>query len=431
MQADGLPRSLMTKERKYLLLLLIAFVIPLLALGLFNAVIDPHRFFNLVSIKGVNEYKTYVTKMRLRKPIHIYQRKPTILIMGSSRAGGGLHCEDFTPKVNECYNSALRGITTYEQYRLLEHAITVADAADKKIERVVLKLSYATFTETDLTKEGFEEVLAAHEGEGISFSLRKAVFEKYLYALFSWEAFTDSRMTVEYQDKSYGWRATGVWNFEEDGSWKTYVLPRFKNDPERLYTNRSKQWGSSVNAMVGQFSELKRQIDTHASFEQSYQDFSRLLDLAYRHHIALDIMFSPEHADYLQLMDEAGIWPSMEEWKRRMIAMNERIAAEHHATPYRVWDFSGFNQYSTEPTWDQLSIGQSMQWYEDIVHFQGSLGALMLAAVRDNQTQGSWFETVDSHNIEKHLEKIRHDKDQYVKMHPARPIKNERDKDAI
>ena len=417
MQADGQPRALMTKERKYLLRLLIALLVSLLALGLFNAFIDPHRFFNLVTIKGLNEYKPYVTKMRLRKPIHIYQRRPTILIMGSSRAGGGLHCEDFTTKVSECYNTALRGITTYEQYRLLEHAITVAATANKKIERVVLKLSYATFTETDFTKEGFEEALAAHENEGISFTLRKAVLEKYLYALFSWEALTDSRMTIEYQDKSYAWRATGVWNFEEDGSWKTYVLPRFKNDPERLHTNRSKQWGSSVNAMVGQFAELKTQIDQHTDFERSYENFAKLLDLAYSHHIAMDMMFPSEHADYLRLMDEAGIWPYMENWKRSIILMNEQIAAEHNATPYIIWDFGGYNEYSTEPTWDQLPLGQSMQWYEDIVHFQGSLGALMLAAVRDHQTQGPWFETVDSRNIEKHLEKIRRDKDRHIKAH--------------
>jgi len=415
----------MKKEQKYLLLLSTVFLSALLLLGLFNAIIDPHRFFNLVTIHGVNEYKTYVTKMRLRKPVHIYQRKPTILIMGSSRAGGGLHCEDFTPKVNECYNSALRGITTYEQYRLLEHAITVAGAAHKKIERVVLKLSYATFAETDLTKEGFEETLAAHEGEGITFALRKAVLEKYFYALFSWEALTDSRMTIEYQDKPYAWRATGVWNFEEDGSWKTYLLPEFKNNPDAIHLNRSKQWGSSVNAMVGQFSFLKNQIDQHTNFEQNYYYFNKLLDLAYRHQIPLDMMFPPEHADYLQLMDQAGIWNNMEDWKRRVIAMNEQMAAAHHASPYLIWDFGGINEYSTETSWDQLPVGQSMQWYEDIVHFQGSLGAKMLAAVRDHQTRSDWFETVDSNNIGQHLEKIRKDKDNYVKTHATLAMKKE------
>jgi len=412
-------KTVMKKERKYLLLLLAAFVSALLILGLFNAIIDPHRFFNLVTIKGVNEYKTYVTKMRLRKPVHIYQRKPTILIMGSSRAGEGLHCEDLTAKLDDCYNSALRGITTYEQFRLLEHVITVATAADKPLEQVVLKLSYATFSETDLTKEGFEEALAAHEDDHIGFALRKAVLEKYFYALFSWEAFTDSRMTMKYQDKPYAWRATGVWNFEKDGSWKTYLLPKYQNDPELTHTNRSKQWISSVKSMQGQFATMKKQIDQHTDLEPNYQNFNRLLDLAYRHHVPMDILLPPEHAEYLLLMNEAGIWQDMEAWKRRVILLNELTAARYHATPYPIRDFGGFNEYSTEVPWDKLPVGQSMLWYEDIVHFQGTLGAKMLAAVRENQSQGDWFETVNSNNIERHLEKIRHDRDVY-KMNQAK-----------
>jgi len=411
----------MKKERQYLLALAAINGALILATGLFNAVIDPHRFFHLVTIPGVNEYKTFVTKMRLRKPVHIYQRAPTIVIMGSSRAGGGLHCEDFTPKPDDCYNTALRGITTYEQWRLLEDIVEIDAAAHKPLERIVLKLSYATFSETELTKEGFEEALVAHEGQGITFAQRRAVWEKYLYALFSWEALHDSAMTIAYQHKPYAWRATSVWNFENDGSWKTYALPEYESNPALVHMNRSKQWGSSVNAMAGEFRYLKGQIDQHVDFEHNYDYFARLLDLAYRHHLPLDMMFPSEHADYLYLLSNAGLWDDAENWKRRLVAMNEKIAAEHGQTPYRIWDFGGFNEYSTETPWDRVPVGASMQWYEDIVHFDGSLGALMLAAVRDNQTQGAWFETVNSANIDAHLAHIREGRDQYFATH-APPV---------
>jgi hypothetical protein len=76
-----------------------------------------------------------------------------------------------------------------------------------------------------------------------------------------------------------------------------------------------------------------------------------------------------------------------------------------------------------------------MQWFEDIVHFQGSLGALMLAAVRDHQVQGDWYEVVDSNNIEKHLDAMRRDKDTYKKNRieqvPKPITRNERDNDAL
>jgi len=108
--------------------------------------------------------------------------------------------------------------------------------------------------------------------------------------------------------------------------------------------------------------------------------------------------------------------------------MNEQIAASHQQTPYLILDFGGFNEYSTETPWDKLPVGQSMQWYEDIVHFNGSLGALMLAAVRDNETQGTWFETVTSANIDEHLAKIRRDRDAYFATHAAPQARISHDK---
>jgi hypothetical protein len=120
-------------------------------------------------------------------------------------------------------------------------------------------------------------------------------------------------------------------------------------------------------------------------------------------------------------MDEAGMWPYMEEWKRRVVLMNEQIAAAYHTSPYTIWDFGGFNEYSTEKAWDQLPQGQSMLWYEDIVHFQGELGAKMLSAMRDQQTRGDWFEVVNSGNMEQHLEKIRQQRDRYKASHIKKP----------
>lgn len=78
-------------QRKYLLWLLALLLLGVGVLASFNALMDPHRFFNAPLIPGVNVYKTFTSHMRIRKPIHIYQRAPTTLIMGSSRAGEGLH----------------------------------------------------------------------------------------------------------------------------------------------------------------------------------------------------------------------------------------------------------------------------------------------------------------------------------------------------
>lgn len=384
-------------------------------MGVFNLVVDPHRFFNIVHVEGFNAKKPYVTKIRLRKPVHIYQRAPTILIMGSSRAGEGLHCADFTTRLDDCYNSALRGITTYEQKRVLEHAIVSARHAGKRVERIVLKLSYATFTETDLTKEGFEDELFAHEATGVDFVLRKAMLDKYLYALFSWEAISDSRYTLYYQNRPSGWFSVGVWSLEPDGSWHTYPLDRAKTDPEWYRKQRMNQWGSAANGMNKGFSQLKQQIDAHTDFEQNFVYLEQVFDLAYRHNIEMDIILPTEHVSYLQLLDQHGLWSAAEDYKRRIVAINEKLALRYHRPVYRVWDFGGINRYSTEKHWDALPVGEVMHNYVDIVHFSSELGALMLGAIRDNQTEGDWYALVDGKTIEAHLQRLRRDMDAWLK----------------
>lgn len=405
----------MKNERHYLLLLGMFLVAGIISLGLFNAVVDPHRFFNVVNIEGFNAKKPYVTKIRLRKPLHIFSKAPTTLIMGSSRAGEGLHCKDFTQQLDECYNSALRGITTYEQKRVLEHAIASAGHAGKHVERVVLKLSYATFTETDLTKEGFEDDLFAREASGVDFALRKALLDKYLYALFSWEALSDSRYTLHYQDKPSGWFSVGIWSLEPDGSWHTYPLELASQDPGWYRKQRMNQWGGAANAMNKGFTQLKRQIDAGADFDQNYVYLEQLFDLAYRHDIQMDVVLPTEHVSYLQLLDAYGLWPYAEQYKRRIVEINERVASRYNRPAYRIWDFGGINRFSTEKHWDELAVGETMNNYVDIVHFSSEMGARMLGVIRDGKTQGDWYELVNGENIEAHLTRLRRDKDLYLK----------------
>ena len=411
----------MTQERRYLIWLASCALGAMLALGCYNAVVDPYSFFNLVSIRGFNAYKTYGLKLRLLKPVHIYQRQPEILIMGSSR-GGHLRCDYLTADVEHCYNASLRGITPYEEYRLVEHAIAMG-----KVKRIVWKLSYATFAELDELKEGLDEDNLAHEDEGATFALRKKIWQRYLYSLFSWEALSDSRDTVYYQDKPFGWFATDIWSFEPDGSWRTYPAARVVKDPHWYYAQHRKHWGLSAGSMVSQLTRLGEVASSHpAQFDRNEVYFAKALAMIYRHHIQLDILFSPEHASYLQLEYETGLWPYAEAWKKRIITLNEQAARDAQQPAARVWDFGGFNEYSTEPTWEALQEGQAMQWFEDIVHFNEALGKKMFEAINHDPEPNRWYAVVDSRNIDEHLKAVRVARDNYLRGRA--PIRGNGDK---
>jgi hypothetical protein len=357
--------------------------------------------------------------MRIRKPIHIYQRAPSTLIMGSSRAGEGLHCEYLPGPFEECYNAAIRGITPYEQWRILEHAVVSAREADKKIERVILNLGFATFTETSLSNEGFEEALFARLPEGFTFALHKAVLDKLLYALFSREAFSASRNTLHFQDRVQGWFSIGILSLEPDGSWRTHPLPRASTDAEWVHKKNLNMWGSAANAIESGYRKLKREVERPGRFEQNYDYFERLMTVAYQEKIPLDILLSPAHVEYMRTLDRHGLWPHEEQWKRRVIEINERLAAQYQVPAYRVWDFEAFNDYAKEPVWDDLPIGKTMRWYKDVVHFSEELGTKMLEVIIQQQTEGGWYRVIDSNNLENHLQNLRAEKEAYFLAHPA------------
>lgn len=412
------PKAVST-ERKYLLWLGTLLLAGVLSLGAFNWLMDPHRFFDSPDIPGVNVYKTFTSHMRIRKPIHIYQRAPTTLIMGSSRAGEGLHCEYLPGPFAECYNAAIRGITPYEQWRMLEHAVVAAREAGKPIQRVVLNLGFATFTETGLSNEGFEEALFARLPEGTTFTLHKAVLDKLLYALFSREAFEASRNTLLFQDRVQGWFSIGVLSLEKDGSWRTHPLPRASTDAEWVHNKNAKMWGSAANAIENGYGELERQIQQPGRFEKNYQSFEHLLEVAYQEKLFVQIMLSPAHVEYMHALDRHGLWPYEEQWKRRVVEINERLARKYHMQAYRIWDFEAFNEYAKEPSWNALAVGQTMQWYKDVVHFSEALGAKMLDVLVREQLDGNWYSVVNGDNLEAHLQQLRAEKDAYFRAHPV------------
>ncbi len=398
-------------QQIWLRLLLVMFVLVLAILGVHNYLVDPYRFFNSPTINNVNALKTYGGKIRIRKPIRVRQEQPTTLILGSSRGGRGLSCKQLQ-KSDGCYNASFKGITPYELLRSTEHSLVVSD-----IERMILQFSFITFNEHVRNKDGYDDEMLARPERGLNFALRKKHFEKKLYALFSYEAWRDARHTVNFQNKRKGWFSTGVWHMDADGSWEEERA--VDADPEWLLSQQRKRWSTSYKRIDGNLADLARTLQKKPQrFDYHYKTFAKLLDQVYARGIKVDIVLPPSHEDILLALNRYELWPHVERWKRQIIAVNERVAAQYGVEPYPVWDFGGFHHYATEPNWEQLELGQEMQWFVDVVHFNRALGGKMLGAVESNQLQGDWYQVIHSGNIEQHLQQLRSQKNRYVKLKP-------------
>jgi hypothetical protein len=379
-------------------------LVSLGGLASFNFIVDPYSFFNLASIEGVNQYKTYGRKIRLRKPIHVYLRKPSVVILGSSRGGRGLQCKDLVidgKQESDCYNASIRGITPYESYRMLEHSIGVG-----QVEHLVLQLSYGTFLERKSYKDSFFEENFTTPEQGISLELWQNLLNRLLYALFSSEAINDSLHTIKFQDKPYGWFSTSIWSFEKDGSWTTYPIQLAIDDPAWAASKEQKGWGLASNAMMKNFKKFRKKIDKDPEhFDYNYHFLREQLRLAHQHGIETNLMVPPSHIEYLDIVYRAGLWQHYQQWKRNLVKLNREVAQEFGKAPFPLWDFSGFNQYTMEPSWEDLKAGEQMRWYVDVVHFNEKIGHKLLSAISNKEYSSSWYTLLEQDNIESHIHK--------------------------
>ena len=94
-----------------------------------------------------------------------------------------------------------------------------------------------------------------------------------------------------------------------------------------------------------------------------------LLDLCTSHGTRVILFVSPSHADEMEILHLTGAWPAFEQWKRDLVA----LAAMYHegAAPVTVWDFSGYNVYTSESV---LQNPRRMHWYLDTGHYTHALG---------------------------------------------------------
>ena len=135
----------------------------------------------------------------------------------------------------------------------------------------------------------------------------------------------------------------------------------------------------------------------------------------------LILIVYPYHGQLLVMIDELGLWPLFEEWKRRIVnIMEEEVGDSQHRIAFI--DFSGFSEYATEKIPSRNDKKSTTQWYWEAGHFKKELGDIVLekaltsSPIQDNSTQ---FGTkLHSSNIEQHLSNLRSAKDHFRKENP-------------
>ena len=379
-----------------------------------NAVVNPFNLYEGPRFAGVNDYKYELARhSRLSKAAEVRRVRPQCLVLGSSRAQVGL--DPSHPAWTGCraYNLAHNGGTLYEALRYLQHA-----AALERPREIVLALDFLMFNVyRPLQQPGYieERLLTAPDGSPNPVWRRTYAVDLFS-SLLSWHAVQASWRTVfpEYLRRPGG---------PEDGYWEYTRL-------DAGFVSRRGQRAAFHSNELAFLTEhwfpppRRRFVTTDPDRgRDTYEYLRAILRIAHREGAGLRMLISPAHARQWEALDQAGLWPQFEDWKRTLVRINVEEARRAGHAPYPLWDFSGFNSYTTEevpPAGDRATM---MQWYWESSHYRKELGDRVLDRVlgfraAGREVAGDFGIEINERNIEEWLVAVRAARERWRRVHP-------------
>lgn len=375
-----------------------------------NYLINPYSIYTAPRLDGINHNKPLLFKyLRLTKAYAVMRKKPDALIIGSSRTEHGLNPEH--PALNDQYNSfnlALTGASIYENLRYLQHANAV-----NPLKKVVLAVDFFQFNAYRPTAADFTEQRLRSDYQGNTRSV--SVFTDNLATLASVDAVKASIKTIFQQGNDENVILENGQVMQPD---KNAIIMRSGGRHEAaLY--------SELNYISHlYFPRPHRKFDfvTADGSVNTFDYFKRILEYCYTHNIKLYLLISPAHARQWELVASAGMWQQFEQWKREMVRYNDEVAKTLDRQPFTLWDFSGYNSYTTEPVPALGDKTHMMKWYWESSHYRTELGDRVLDKILDyndpTRTIADDFGVkITTANIETHIQNIRNDRKAYEQTH--------------
>jgi hypothetical protein len=374
----------MKNYMKKLLILSLLFVITAIS---FNWLINPYGIFNSPEIEGINKNKPeFSIHLRLAKAAAVYEQKPEAVILGTSRSEFGFDPNHIAWKTNLVYNLALSGSNMYEVLRYFQYVHRI-----KYQKQVILAVDFFMFNIFRKNKPDFKE---------------SNFTPNQLLTLASIDTFFASIKTVfkQHTEEIYLDNGQQHWTLNANNI-------RNKGGHRQAFRSTEKKYMKKVWFQGKQYKFTNRKQST-------LNYFRTLLDIAYRDNVDLRILISPSHARLWEALDSVGLWKKFEQWKREMVLINEQQAKKHKKTPFPLWDFSGYNSFTTEEVPPLDDKKTQMKWYWESSHYKKELGDYVLDRVfeynhPDRIIPDDFGKLLQSKNIEQQLAKIRVEQQNY------------------
>jgi hypothetical protein len=391
-----------TQVRKcYLWKFLVMLIATLFVAGLINLVVDPYGTFQLVKISGLNRIKPNPDHdIETIKTHALHHISPDALILGNSRAEVGFDPSNYSWQeagYNLVYNAAIRGSSLSTAWRLLEN---VADRHPPKL--VLLGIDF------------FDFPIAPNKPIAPAKEITHSWLDDahwLLRAVLTMQSLLDSATTVRRQ-------------FQNNPD----QLTDFGQTPLRNYLDMAKAEGYwalfNQRAVENAKNHSRKPNNLLLEGTRSSPDFDevrKIVRWAVQNNAEVRLVIYPYHAQLLIMIDELGLWPLFEEWKRQILRILDEEAPQFDSRERIILiDFSGFSSYAQEPIpvkGDKKSI---TNWYWEAGHFKSELGDIILRQIlskSQSHSSNPFGVNLNSLNIDQHIGLLRVSKDNFRACH--------------
>jgi hypothetical protein len=404
----------MLKKTSFLRLFLFVFLALVITTAVVSIVIDPRGIFNAVDIKDFNNKKTsFIRSETFIKPHQVINSKSNIILLGDSRANTTFASSlDHKYFANQnVYSAGMAGQSIYADYRMLQHI------QDMNVTHIIIFVDHLSFFSSSTLNQSivsnnsdFSHRLNYHENGKKNYAQWLQNFKDMALLLCSFNTLQESLETIQQQNNA-------GWYLLQNGTWGGSFA----------YDEKSQRQYFDYIERTFLLEPLADIPDTRAFYESTsdintFATLEKLIDLAHHLKARVEFIIPPVHARMFEVLFSMGRWQDYENWKRNFVLINEKIAKKQNSAPLTIWDFTAYNDFTTEKVPPFGDKSTYMRWFYDDVHVKPELGKIMLDEMVNHTQDNNVVTVLTSQSVEIQLEKLRKGHKAYLQQEPKETL---------
>jgi hypothetical protein len=331
-------------------------------------------------ISGWNEIKPVAEDRAIAAKTYLMERAhPNTLLLGNSRIEVGFNPASpaWPSSMQPVFNAGLGGQTLAISAKMLEDALAVAG-----LKHVLVGVDFLDFLRVDPSPVPSGPIEAGPEQTRMrvrsDLSVNPDAFaaraQDMLGATLTLDAITGSVTTILAQHTAAPATMTQS-GFKPLNEYVGYVkLHGFRD----LFDQKQRDY-------VARFRGYPHPDFIEPYRTPSFRYLREIVTTALDNDCSLTLIIYPYHAWVLDLLREDGLWESAEAWKRALVKV---VASLDPMKRVRIFDFSGYNKYSTEPPPLRGDLRTELHWYWEPGHFRPALGDQIIGRLYNGEDKG-------------------------------------------